>query len=73
MNISEVTRRNLIDYLLIREYPFHGRLDLISFLKRIWELSSMPSTDHRFKDAEGDIWQHLINWADWEYEYLLSS
>lgn len=71
MNISEVTRRNLIDYLLIREYPFHGRLDLISFLKRIWELSSMPSTDHRFKDAEGDIWQHLINWADWEYEYLL--
>ena len=71
MNISEVTRRYLIDYLLIREYPFHGRLDLISFLKRIWELSSMPSTDHRFKNAEGDIWQHLINWADWEYEYLL--
>lgn len=71
MNISEVTRRNIIDYLLLRKYPFHGRLDLISFLKRIWDLSSMPSTDHRFENAEGDIWQHMINNNDWEYEYLL--
>lgn len=71
MNITEVTRRNIIDYLLLREYPFHGRLDLINFLKRIWDLSSMRSTDHRFKDAEGDIWQHMINNYDWEYDYLL--
>lgn len=71
MNISEVTRRNIIDYLLSRGYPFHGRLDLISFLKRIWDLSLMPSTDHRFKTAEGDIWQHMINNNDWDYEYLL--
>lgn len=71
MDISEVTRRNIIDYLLLRKYPFHGRLDLISFLKRIWNLSSMPSTDGRFKDAEGDIWQHMINNYDWEDNYLL--
>jgi len=31
----------------------------------------MPSTDHRFKDAEGDIWQHMINNDDWDYNYLL--
>lgn len=31
----------------------------------------MPSTDHRFRDAEGDIWQHMINNSDWEYDYLL--
>jgi len=71
MNISEVTRRNIIDYLLFKKYPFHGRLDIMSFLKRIWDLSSMPSTDHRFRDAEGDIWQHMINNYDWEYDYLL--
>jgi hypothetical protein len=71
MTISEVTRRNIIDYLLLRKYPFHGRLDIISFLKRIWDLSSMPSTDHRFKDAEGDIWQHMVNNYDWEHDYLL--
>ena len=43
----------------------------MDFLKRIWDLSSMPSTDRRFKDAEGDIWQHIINNYDWEYDYLL--
>jgi len=61
VNISEVTRRNTIDYLLQRRYPFHGRLGLIDFLKKIWNLSSMPSTDHRFENAEGDIWQHMVN------------
>lgn len=71
MNISEVTRRNIIDYLFLRDYPFHGRLDLINFLNRIWDLSSMPSTDNRFENAEGDIWQHMINNNDWEYDYLL--
>jgi len=71
MEISEVTRRDILDFLLLRKKPFHGRLDLISFLKRIWDLSSMPSTDSRFKDAEGDIWQHMVNNYDWEYDYLL--
>jgi hypothetical protein len=71
MTISEVTRRNIIDYLLIRKYPFYGRLDLIEFLKRIWDLSSMPSTDSRYKNAEGDIYQHIINNSDWDYSYLL--
>ena len=71
MEISEITRREIIDYLLLRTPPFHGKQDLVSFLKRVWDLSSMPSTDSRFSDAEGDIWQHMINNSDWEYDYLL--
>lgn len=74
MNISEVTRRSIIDYLIVRlhsGHPFYGRLGLISFLKRVWDLSSMPSTDDRFQNAEGDIWQHMINNNDWDYDYLL--
>ena len=31
----------------------------------------MPSTDHRFNNAEGDIWQHMINNYDWDDQYLL--
>jgi hypothetical protein len=71
LGISEVTRRDIIDYLILREEPFFGRIGLISFLKRIWDLSSLPSTDQRFTNAEGDIWQHLVNNNDWDYEYLL--
>jgi len=71
MNISEVIRRDIIDYLLLRGYSFHGRLDLIDFLNRIWKLSSMPSTDHRYKNAEGDIRLHVLTFPDWDEHYLL--
>jgi hypothetical protein len=71
MEITEVTRREILDRLLISRREFHGKLDLISFLKRIWDLSSMPSTDHRFTDAEGDIWQHMVRNDDWTYNELL--
>ena len=58
-------------YLLLRKPSFNSRLDVISFLKRIWDLSSMPSTDDRFTNAEGDIWQHTVNNYDWDDNYLL--
>lgn len=73
MEITEVTRHEILDRLLLAKRPFHGHLDLISFLKRIWDLSSMPSTDHRFADAEGDIWQHMVRNNDWTYSELLNS
>lgn len=73
MEITEVTRREILDRLLLAPRPFHGHLDLISFLKRIWDLSSMPSTDYRFTDAEGDIWQHMVRNEDWTYNELLYS
>jgi len=31
----------------------------------------MASTDHRFKNAEGDIWQHMVNNSDWDQPELL--
>lgn len=75
MDISEVTRRNIIDYLLDREKNlkelFYGRLGIIKFLKKIWDLSSMPSTDNRFQTAEEDVWQHTVNNNDWETSDLL--
>lgn len=39
--------------------------NIVNFLNKIWELSSMPSEDSRFKDAEGDAYQHLVNNGDW--------
>ncbi len=71
--ISEVTRRDIVDGLLLSNEPFYGRLDLVSFLKRVWPLKSMPSTDYRFHDAEGDIWQHMVRNSDWSDSELLYS
>ncbi|HWY54265.1 MAG TPA: TIR domain-containing protein [Terriglobales bacterium] len=70
--ISEITRRDIVDAILLDSTaPFHGRLDLISFLKRVWPLTTMSSTDGRFNNAEGDIWQHMVNNNDWEMSELL--
>src|SRR5260370_13605815 len=71
MNITEVTRRDIIDYLITNGISFSGRLDELEFLGRIWDLQSMPSTDSRYKTAYGDIRQHRINNNDWDDHYLL--
>ncbi|MDT9722798.1 hypothetical protein QVE09_28285 [Paenibacillus sp. ClWae2A] len=68
--ITEITRRNLMDELLLMPFSIEGRTDFIVFLKRVWPLNKMSSTDSRFKDAEGDIWQHMIRNSDWEIDFL---
>jgi len=69
MTISELTRRSIVDALILRG-NISGRLDTLAFLERIWPLCDMQSTDHRFKNAAGDIWQHTINNDDWDQAYL---
>ncbi len=70
--ITEFTRTDIVDALLLdKEHPFYGKLDLVSFLKRVWPLDSMPSRDSRFKNASGDIWQHMVNNNDWDESELL--
>ncbi len=66
MNITEITRSDILDYLLARTPGYHGRLELVPFLNRVFDLSAMPSTDNRFMNAERDIWQHMINNYDWD-------
>ena len=70
--ISEITRRNIFDFIQIENFTYFGRLDESDFLSRVFDLNSMPSNDSRFDNAAGDIWQHRINnpddWPDnWIY------
>lgn len=45
---------------------YYGRCtDEVTFLKRLYNLSALPSFDSRFEDSEGDIWQHTISNDDW--------
>jgi len=40
------------------------------FFSRLFNLGTLPSTDGRFKDAAGDIWQHRVNNYDWEANWV---
>lgn len=72
MQISELTRRELFDTIRIEGVHWPGRLEEVQFLSRIYPLQAMPSTDSRFKDAAGDIWQHRVNNNDWEDDWVFS-
>ena len=45
-------------------------LNEVNFLKQIWDLPAMPSEDPRFRSAEADAFQHMINNDDWSTEYV---
>lgn len=70
--ISEITRRDILDFVFVENINLYGRLEETEFLSRIWDLGAMPSTDPRFKDAIGDIWQHTINNEDWGRDWVFS-
>lgn len=70
MKISQVTRRDIFDSIIAERFAWSGRLEEPEFLARLFELQSLPSTDHRFDDAAGDIWQHRVNNFDWDYDWI---
>lgn len=68
--ISEITRRDITDGLIAEQVNWAGRLDESGFVGRVWDLSEIRSTDHRYKDAAGDIRQHRISNYDWEADWI---
>lgn len=77
--ISEITKRDILnlfkDGFYIDEvfgvkgnyFPYHGLIEEIEFLQRLYNLKSMPSLDPRFSNAKDDIWQHTVNNNDYPY------
>jgi hypothetical protein len=72
MSISEPTRRDIVDHVRANNIKWYGRLEEIDFLNRLFDLKQMPSTDPRFKDAAGDIFQHRVNNYDWSEDWVFS-
>lgn len=70
MKISQLTRRDIFDAMIVEEVNWAGRLEETEFLGRLYDLSQIPSTDNRFSDAAGDIWQHRVNNFDWEDNWI---
>jgi hypothetical protein len=71
-SISEVTRRSIIDHLTISGIRWSGRLQEDEFLGRLYDLSTMPSTDYRVRNAASDIRQHRVNWNDWSDDWVFT-
>ncbi|MGF6607806.1 hypothetical protein OKW45_002706 [Paraburkholderia sp. WSM4175] len=65
-------RINILDGLRLNDLAWFGQLDDVEFLSRLFELEQLPSSDARFKDAAGDIWQHRMNNDDWSRDWLFS-
>lgn len=69
--ITDVTRREIIDRLSAGNLSWSGRLQEDEFLARLYDLESLPSKDHRYKTAAGDIWKHRVvnddGSADWVF------
>ena len=70
MKISQLTRRDIFDSIVAEKVNWCGRLEESEFLSRLFDLQSLPSTDSRFPDAAGDIWQHRINNFDWDEDWV---
>lgn len=70
--ISEVTRRNIFDSIQAERVIWSGRLEEYEFLSRAFNLEKLPSTDDRFSNLEGDIWQHRVNNYDWDDYWIFT-
>lgn len=64
--VTEVTRRDIRRAIVREGICWNGDLGETEFLNRLYSLSSLPSTDSRYDDASGDIWQHRVNNHDWD-------
>jgi hypothetical protein len=47
-------------------------IDAPDFYGRFFDLKELPSTDSRFPDAAGDMWQHTVNNFDWSEDDIIS-
>jgi len=70
--IARQNRVNIVDGLRLDGVEWFGALDDVEFLSRLYDLHKMPSTDSRFPDASGDIWQHRQNNDDWSVDWVFS-
>jgi hypothetical protein len=68
--ITEVTRRNIFESLVLNKVNWSGRFEEQQFLARLYDLSAMPSTDRRYSSASEDIWRHRAMNSDWSNDWV---
>lgn len=70
--IQLATRRNILDGFLVTRISWSGALGQQDFLGRLYDLSKLPSFDHRFQTAAEDIHKHTVMNDDWPEEWIFT-
>ena len=71
--ISEVTRRKIADAIALMQFWWAGQLNEVEFLRRLYDLDSLPSYDSRFSTATQDIQMHRVtNPMDWSNDWIFN-
>lgn len=69
-NISNITRDKILKKL--NEIgKLEGKLEIVEFLDRVFNIKSMPSEEKEFDTFEYDVIRHMRCNDDWDYYYLL--
>ena len=66
------TRRNILDGFIVTRITWYGNLEQTDFLSRIFDMTKLPSNDHRYSTASEDIWKHTVANNDWTDEWVFS-
>ena len=65
-------RQRIVDSVLGAKIPLFGTLDDPTFLSHLYDLSQIATSDGRFSNARGDIWQHTVNNSDWDPDWFMA-
>ncbi|MFA5835156.1 MAG: abortive infection family protein [Bacteroidota bacterium] len=68
--ITDVTRQHIADEMSIAKLWYYGNKTEPEFLARLFDLKGLPSRDYRYKNAYDDIYQHMVNNADWDDNWI---
>lgn len=70
--ITKITRYAILEVLdTYMATDFYDRLNEVEFWERIFNLEKLPSTDSRYPDMKGDLWQHRVNNNDWDDNWYI--
>jgi hypothetical protein len=72
MNFPADLRKALLRNVARNNFTWSGTMKPPDFYGKFFDLDNLPSTDPRFKDAAGDMWQHTVNNEDWSDDFLVN-
>jgi AbiJ N-terminal domain 3/TIR domain len=72
MEFSAELRKALLRNIARNGLTWSGTVEAPTFYGQFFDLANLPSTDPRYSDAAGDMWQHTVNNSDWSDDDIIN-